>query len=441
MITLDRFKQIILLSLPIIGGMISQNILNIADTAMVGHLGATALAAVGVGSFAVFMSQALVLGLSSGVQTIAARRVGEGQLEQAGVSIYAGFIIAIILGAAMSALIYPFIPTLFAFLNSDAGMIELGSSYWEIRMFSMIFMGINYAYRGYFNGISQPKYYMFSLVFIHVLNIGLNYILIFGHLGFTAMGTDGAALASTLATVAGSLLYLGLSVFGLKHLRLFRLKPSLSDLFSVLKLTLPAGLQQFMIAVGISSLFWMAGRIGVEEVAALNILINILMLCILPGFGFGMAATTLVSKSLGEQNKASAKQWAYDVVKVGGAITLTLGLFLTVFAESILYFFTQDLETINAALMPLKITGGVIFVDVMGVILMNALLGSGDVKVVLKTSLIFQWLVFFPAGLVAVTYYQPPLILIWLLFSFSRIGQGGVYARQWQRETWGAVKL
>ena len=302
-------------------------------------------------------------------------------------------------------------------------------------------MGINYAYRGYFNGISQPKYYMLSLVFIHILNMILNYILIFGHLGFSAMGTDGAAIASAIATVAGTLVYFSLSLFGLKHLRLFRIRPKWVDMVSVFKLTIPAGLQQLLIAIGLTSLFWMVGRLGVTEVAALNILINILMLCILPGFGFGMAAATLVGTSLGEQDKRKAKLWAYDVVKVGGALTFLLGLVLAVFAESILHFFTQDIATINAALMPLKVTGLIIFIDVIGVILMNALLGSGDVKIVLKTSLAFQWAVFFPLGVVAVVYFEPSLMVVWLLFSVSRLAQGLVYAYVWQTGKWGRAKI
>jgi len=441
MLTVDRLRQIFLLSLPIIGGMISQNILNIADTAMVGHLGATALAAVGVASFAVFMSQALVLGISSGVQAIAARRVGEGKVDLASVSLYSGVIIAVLLGSLLTALIYQAVPVLFPYLNSDPGVIDLGSSYWQIRLLAMVFMGINYAFRGYFNGISQPKYYMFSLLFIHALNIILNYLLIFGHFGFPEMGTDGAAIASAVATVAGTLLYFGLSTFSLKHLNLFSYKPNRSDIISVFKLTIPAGFQQFLIAVGLTTLFWMAGRLGVTEVAALNILINILMLCILPGFGFGMAAATLVGTSLGEKNKAKAKQWAYDVMKVGGGVTLVLGGLIACFAEIILQLFTPDVATIEAAVMPLQVTGGMIFIDVMGVILMNALLGSGDVKVVLKTSVFFQWVVFFPLGVTAVLFFQPDLITVWLLFSLSRVAQGGVYASVWQREKWGAAKL
>jgi Na+-driven multidrug efflux pump len=229
--------------------------------------------------------------------------------------------------------------------------------------------------------------------------------------------------------------------FKFESLQLFRNKPSLSDLSSVFKLTLPSGFQQLLIAIGMVSLFWMVGKIGVSETAALNILINILMLCILPGFGFGMAAATLVGTSLGERDKAKAKQWAYDVAKIGGLITFILGLVLAFYAEPILKLFTDDQATIEAACLPLQITGAVIFLDVVGVILMNALLGSGDVNVVLKTSMLGQWAIFFPVGLIAVIFYEPSLLFIWLLFSFSRLGQGVIYGFYWHRERWGSAKI
>jgi len=441
MITVNNLKKIVLLSLPIIGGMISQNLLNLVDTAMVGQLGAVALAAVGVGSFAVFMSQALVLGVSSGVQAVTSRRVGEGNISMAGVSLTSGIVIATLLGALLTALIYPFVPLLFSFLNADTNVAELAVPYWRIRLLAMIFMGINYAFRGYFNGISQPQYYMFSLIAIHIINVILNYVLIYGHLGFPALGTSGAALASAIATVFGSIIYIFLSHFKLQHLRIFHTKPLLSDIKNVFTLTLPAGVQQFMIAAGVSSLFWVVGLLGVTEVAALNILINILMTCLLPGFGFGMASATLVGTSLGEQNKNNAKQWAYDVAKVGGVLTLTAGLFISFFAAPILEVFTNDTATIQAALTPLRITGAFIFIDIMGIIMMNSLLGSGDVGVVLRTSLSLQWLFFFPIAVLLVFMFNPSFLIIWLLFISSRLGQGLVYVYYWHNEKWGDKKI
>jgi len=441
MITISKLKKIFLLSLPIIGGMVSQNLLNLVDTAMVGQLGATALAAVGVGSFAVFMSQSMVLGLSSGVQAVAARRVGEGRIELAGISLSSGMVIAVLLGSLLTALIYPYVPVLFSYLNSDAGIAELAVPYWRIRLLAMVFMGLNYAFRGYFNGISQPKYYMMSLIAIHVINVILNYLFIYGHFGFPAMGTDGAALASAIATVFGTVIYISVGLFKLNHLNIFKFRLKVSDLTTVFKLTIPAGAQQLMIAVGVTSLFWMVGRLGVAELAALNILINILMLCILPGFGFGMAAATLVGTCLGEKDMLSAKQWAYDVAKVGGVTTLIIGALISFFAAPILTVFTTDTETIDMALRALQMTGALIFIDVMSVIMMNSLLGSGDVTIVLKTSLFFQWLVFFPLGCVLVFFFQPSFLLIWSVFMFSRLGQGAVYINYWRKDKWGKAKI
>jgi len=110
-------------------------------------------------------------------------------------------------------------------------------------------------------------------------------------------------------------------------------------------------------------------------------------------------------------------------------------------AEWILHFFTNDIDTIEAAMTPLQATGGIIFIDVMGVIMMNALLGSGDVNIVLKTSVISQWVAFFPIALVAVLFFEPSLLEVWLMFSFSRLGQGVVFGLFWQADRWGAAKL
>jgi len=350
-------------------------------------------------------------------------------------------VIAVLLGSLLTALIYPYVPVLFSYLNSDAGIAELAVPYWRIRLLAMVFMGLNYAFRGYFNGISQPKYYMMSLIAIHVINVILNYLFIYGHFGFPAMGTDGAALASAIATVFGTVIYISVGLFKLNHLNIFKFRLKVSDLTTVFKLTIPAGAQQLMIAVGVTSLFWMVGRLGVAELAALNILINILMLCILPGFGFGMAAATLVGTSLGEKDMLSAKQWAYDVAKVGGVTTLIIGALISFFAAPILTVFTTDTETIDMALRALQMTGALIFIDVMSVIMMNSLLGSGDVTIVLKTSLFFQWLVFFPLGCVLVFFFQPSFLLIWSVFMFSRLGQGAVYINYWRKDKWGKAKI
>ncbi len=441
MLEKQRIKTILTLSLPIIGGMVSQNILNLIDTAMVGRLGTEALAAVGIGSFAIFLSQAIILGLSSGVQSISSRRIGEKQNHLSGAPLDAGIIIAIILGLIISFLLYPFVPELFNFLNSNKDVAEFGIPYWRIRLFGVVFVGINYSFRGFFNGVGQPKKYMSTLVLMHVSNIIFNYLLIYGNFGFPEMGVSGAAWASTISTFIGTIFYFYKGTKSFASFGALKFKISQADLLKTLKLSLPSGGQQFLMALGITSLFWMIGKIGVPEVAAANILINILMICILPGLGFGMASATLVGTSLGKKDVNQAKEWAFDVVKIGGLLALIFGAALSFFSEEILYLFINESIVVALAKNPLEITGIIIFLDVMSVIFMNSLLGSGDVGVVLKTNIFTQWGIFFPVGIILVLFFKPSLLTIWLVFCFSRLIQGVVYFLLWSKNRWGQVKL
>ena len=122
----DRLRTVLDLSLPIVGGMASQNVLNLVDIAMVGTLGPVALAAVGLGSFANFMAMALVMGLSSGVQAMAARRKGEGRESEMAVALNGGLLLAIMIGLPILILLLWQAPVLFALLIDDPAVIAEG---------------------------------------------------------------------------------------------------------------------------------------------------------------------------------------------------------------------------------------------------------------------------------------------------------------------------
>ncbi|MCK5446030.1 MAG: hypothetical protein KAI73_10435, partial [Rhodospirillaceae bacterium] len=140
--------KITTLSLPIIGAMMSQNILNLIDTAMVGVLGANALAGVGVGSFANFMGFAAIIGLSSGVQAMVSRRKGEGRLNEMAVPLNGGLVLAICIGLPLSILLYTFAPEIFLVINSDPGVVGEGTPYLQARLLAVVAVGCNFSFRG-----------------------------------------------------------------------------------------------------------------------------------------------------------------------------------------------------------------------------------------------------------------------------------------------------
>ncbi len=193
-----RFRSIVSLSLPIMGGMMSQNLLNLADTAMVGRLGASELAAVGMGGVATFLAFAFLLGLSPAVQAMASRRLGEGNNDVVAHPLNAGLLMASLIGVPLGILLLLISGKMFNVLSDDPAVVAAGVPYLRARMISIAGVGINFSFRGYWNGVHRPSRYMMTLTTMNMVNILFNYLFIFGHWGFPAMGAAGAGLASTV---------------------------------------------------------------------------------------------------------------------------------------------------------------------------------------------------------------------------------------------------
>ncbi len=437
----ERLKAILALALPIVGGMASQNVLNLVDTAMVGRLGPEALAAVGIASVASFVAVAFIMGLSSGVQAMAARRLGEGKVEEMALPLNGGLLIAVCLAVPCSALLIWGVPDVFPLLHSDPEVIGQGTSYLQVRLIAMAAVGMNFAFRGYFNGVNRSALYLRTLLVMHAVNIGLNYVLIFGKLGFPELGTTGAAVGTTVATYVGTATYL---VLGLKHARgagFATRMPTWETTRTMVRLSVPAGLQQVFMAAGFLTLFWIVGRLGTAELAAVNVLINLTMVTMLPGLGLGMAAASLVGQALGRGDPDDARRWGWDVVKVAVTGMVPLGLPMLLAPEILVLLFTTDPGTAEAARLPLQIVGASILLDAVGLVLLNALLGAGDAGTVMRVSVSLQWGLFLPAAFLVGPWLGYGLVGIWVAQLVQRAAQATIFGLIWRRGRWADVRV
>ena len=441
MLSKERFNRILGLSLPIIGAMISQNVLNLVDTAMVGTLGNAALAAVGLGGFALFMFQALILGISTGVQATSSRRKGEGRFDRLAVPLNAALLIVLLAAPVLSAFWYFLTPYIYPYLIADPEVIEQGVPYLQVRTLAIIFVGMNYSFRGYWNAVDHARLYMSTLVVMHGLNIFLNYVLIFGHFGAPALGTYGAGLASSIAMMTGTGIYFFL---GLRHAKgngFLHGLPSRAEVFSLIRLSLPSSLQQLFFAAGFTATFWIIGQVGTPELAAANVLINVTLVAILPGIGFGLAAATLVGQALGRGNVADARQWGWDVTKVGIITLGTLGIPMWLTPDLILGIFLHDPSTIELARIPMRLVGLLMALEAVSLILMHGLLGAGDSRRVMVVSVSAQWLVFLPLAYLAGPVLGLGLVGIWVLQGVYRSVQAMVFLGFWRGGRWANISV
>ncbi len=250
-----RRRRITALGLPIIAGMLSQTLLALVDTFMIGVLGDEALAGVGLGSLAMFVSVAVLMGLSVGVQAMAARRLGEGRTSELAVPLNAGLALAGGLGLSLTIVLLFLSPGVFGLLTHDSGIVALGLPYWQVRLLALVGAGMNGAFRGHWNGVSRSGLYLRTLLLVHVTNFALNMPLIFGLGSLPGLGTLGAGIATTVATYLGTAYY---CLLGHRHARgggfLIRW-PDRQSFRTLMRLAIPSGAQQFFLASGLVAFF------------------------------------------------------------------------------------------------------------------------------------------------------------------------------------------
>ncbi len=436
----SRRQRILGLALPIIGGSISQNILNLVDTAMVGRLGSEALAAVGMASILTFTAAAFIIGMSSGVQAMAARRLGAGDTGTTAIPLNGGLLLALALAIPWSIFLFTQAEQIFHWINDDPEVVRIGVPYMQVRFIALAAISMNFAFRGYFNGVNRSGLYLRTLLIMHTVNIVLNYVLIFGHFGAPALGATGAGIGTTVATFVGTGTYIFLALRYARESGFLRALPDRQTFRTLLSLALPSGIQQLFFAAGFSMLYWIIGKVGTVELAAANILTNVTLVTILPAMALGLASASLVGQALGRQDPQDAKRWAWDVVKFAIMIMAPLGIPMVFMPDMVFQIFTSDAPTILAGRLPLQIVGGFIVFDSIGLVLLNSMLGAGAARTVMAVSVSLQWLLFLPVAFIVGPTLGFGLMGIWIAQAVQRGVQAAVFTALWQRGGWQSAK-
>ena len=442
LLSFDRARHLLKIGLPIMAGMISGALLGLVDTAMVGSLGNASLGAVGLSSFASFIFLGLFFGFSIAVQALASRRTGEGAAHESARPLHAALVIIGLAAPLLSALLYVAIPYLFPLMNSDPEVIRIGIDYIRWLILQAVFAGFIAACTGFWNGIGESRIYFTSLIAMHVANIGFNYIFIFGHFGAPAMGAEGAGFATFLANVLGAVLFAWLGFrhgtpYGFNHF-----KTSIEEIRRVLRLAVPAGLQQVLDVGALTVTYSIVGRVGTAELACYSVLINLINFVGLPAWGLGTAGATLVGQALGRRDVPDARQWARETIKVGVVAMAVIGLPFWIAPELLLSIWIHDPATLELAIWPTRILGAMIALNGIGYMLAMLLNGAGDVQKVTWINLATQWLILVPGVWLAGPVLGLGLLGMWLVHQLPfRFGHVFIFGWFWKRGGWAKISI
>ncbi len=407
-------KEIWSIALPIMLGNMAQTIINFTDTAFLGHLGVIALGASMLAGLFYFVFTTIAAGFAVGIQIIVARRFGEKNHERIGIIFGHGSLFVLILGAILFSVLYFFSDHLLLWLIDSQNIYEASLDYIKYRQFGIIFVCFNFLYRALYVGISNTKVITYSTIVMGIVNIILDYCLIFGNLGLPAMGIGGAAIASLCAEVSAFFFFTLYSHITLRKrgFNLFKVHKLESGLMRrILKISTPTMIQRLFSFSVWFIFFVLIEKMGETATGISSITRSIYMILITPCFAFSTTTNTLVSRIIGEGDTNQVFSTVSKVLKNSLLCTIPIVVFVAAFPTQIAGIYTDDMDFAKLVVPSiLMICSGTIF-QCIGNAYFEAVSGTGNTTAALYLEAVI--LVIYILFIMAMTHLTTRVEWVW----------------------------
>lgn len=423
------YRQILSISLPIMLGSAVQNIIALTDSVFLYHLSATDFAAIGfVGVFYLIIA-AIGYSFSKGGQIMIARRQGEGKFREAGRSFYAliyfEFFLAILMFFFMQYGAEPFFK---AIVRSEA-IVEKSIEYLIPRSYGVFFSYIGVAIIALYTGVGRTKFIVVDTLILALVNVVLNYGLIYGHWGLPEMGIAGAGWASTIAEIVAFIFFLIYMLFDrkLKDNAIFQLPwVSLRQIRQVFNLS-SAVVAQSVVGLGSwFAFFSIIEKIGERELAISNLARIVYLILSVPTWGYASGVNTMVSHFIGRKKRQAVMPIIWKTAKLALSTTMIFAIPVVLMPEYILYPLLggEDMSLIYEAQPVLYLLLVILALFALGGIYFNGFIGTGStwagLKIQFLGTIVYILYVYF-----AVIKWEANLVWAWggevvyWVFSFS----------------------
>ncbi len=381
------YKQIVKITIPVILSVLVEQLINITDAVFLGHVGEIELGAAAIAGIYYLTLYMIGFGFSLGLQVIIARRNGEQDYANTGRTLVQGFYILTFLSLVLISLSHLFSPTILKRFISSPEVYDAVIRYLEWRIWGLLFAFPSLAFRSFFVGITRTKVMTVNALMMVTTNLGLNYVLIFGNIGFPALGIAGAGIASTLAE---SISFLVFAIYA--YLKINRRKFGL-------KANIDMGIQSEILKISVWSMMhsfisvapWFLFFVSVEHLGQNELAISNMIRSIQTFFAVivnALAATTasLVSNLIGAGKSMDISFLCRRILKIGYVIGIPLLVFVIIFNKQILAVYTSNPVLIVDSFCPLLVMLSNFFIALPSFIYLNAVAGIGKTK----TAFLFQ---------------------------------------------------
>ncbi|MHC4573015.1 MAG: MATE family efflux transporter [Planctomycetota bacterium] len=376
-------RYMLSLAAPMVVVNISFTIMQFVDTRMVAALGTSELAAILPAGLLSFIPASFALGVIRIVNTFVSQSLGRGDKGACSNYCWQVIYMGLAYGAVCVGILWPTAPWIFKTVGQPEEIIGLEVTYLRIILYAQFLMLVNWSTTQFFMGIHRPVITMYAMVTSQVVNVGANYVLIFGKLGLPAMGIAGAGWGTFIGVAVGAGMNMFMFLRGSIN-REFKSRESLGidfrKMVDIVKVGFPAG---FALMVNISFwsliLFGLVGRFGKEPLAATGAVWACIRVSFMPIIGIGTALTAAVGKSIGRGRKELAVKQTRMCLKIALAYMGSIGLCCFVFRRPIMEFWAPyDYEVVRIGMGLLVCAAIFQIFDAVLIIYGDALRGAGD---------------------------------------------------------------
>jgi len=405
-----------LLAIPMVLEMSMESVFAVVDIAFVSRLGTNAVAAVGITEALITVLYAVAIGLGMGLTAMVSRRIGEKDPDAAAQVVGQAVWVGVLLSIAIGALGATFAEDLLFLMGAAPDVVEVGSGFTSVLLGGSASILFLFLLNAAFRGAGDAPVALRALVIANSLNILLDPCLIFGLGPFPEMGVTGAAVATTIGRGIG-VLYLLWYLLGANgrlefHLHHFNLR--LAVLGRLLRVSI-GGVGQFLVATASwIVLMRIVAIYGSAPIAAFTIALRMIEFALLPAWGLGNAAATLVGQNLGAGEADRAEAIVRRAARYNLIFMTISGAMLVLFAPQIVGLFSNDEEILNYGIQCLRIFGLGYPLWAVGMIVVQALNGAGDTKTPTLLNLLCFWVIELPlAWTLAVHLSYGPIGVFW----------------------------
>ena len=353
------YRRLTVIGIPMVIQQIISVTLNLADTIMVGKVSENALAAVGAANQVYFIFGVVLFGIFSGAAVHAVQYWGIRDLESLRKIVGIDYTMCLVLSLPAIAVVFFAAPFFIRLFSDNAEVIMLGTRYLKIACFSYIFSGMTFVISYNSRSIQDLKYPTIINGCAIALNILLNYILIYGHLGFPELGVTGAAIATLTARII-ECIAMHLCIYLRKE---HPLKASPHQLFSysrtlftnVMKTAIPVIITEGLWAVSVSAIFAAYGRISASALAVSQIAVTVTDFFQTVYFGLGNASAVLIGEVPGQGRKTLAFEYSRKVLKVTWVLNVVMTVVIILARTPIALIYNFSPETTDMLMKALLV--------------------------------------------------------------------------------------